>query len=147
MQGDVDRVIDAAKAIALPIDRKVLHVLPQEYILDNQDGIKNPIGISGVRLEAEVHIVTSALTSAQNIVRSVERLASGVGCRRLPLSYNDIYLYSSVNPTPTSLRFTTLDNAIFEFKSVQWQACTSVGCNSFMYFTVPCSCSSGGLSK
>jgi cell division protein FtsA len=73
-QGDVDRVIDAAKAIALPIDRKVLHVLPQEYIVDNQDGIKNPVGISGVRLEAEVHIVTSALTSAQNIVRSVERL-------------------------------------------------------------------------
>lgn len=73
-QVDVDRVIDAAKAIALPIDRKVLHVLPQEFIVDNQAGIKNPVGISGVRLEAEVHIVTSALTSAQNIVRSVERL-------------------------------------------------------------------------
>ncbi len=75
---DVDRVIDAAKAIVLPIDRKVLHILPQEFIVDNQDGIKNPVGISGVRLEAEVHIVTGALTSAQNIVRSVERLGLNV---------------------------------------------------------------------
>ncbi|OVE80438.1 cell division protein FtsA, partial [bacterium I07] len=73
MQHDVDRVIDAAKAIALPIDREVLHVLPQEFIVDNQTGIKNPVGISGVRLEAEVHIVTGAVTSAQNIVRSVQK--------------------------------------------------------------------------
>lgn len=72
-QNDVDRVIDAAKAIALPIDREVLHVLPQEFIVDNQTGIKNPVGISGVRLEAEVHIVTGAVTSAQNIVRSVKK--------------------------------------------------------------------------
>ncbi len=72
-QTDVDRVIDAAKAIALPIDREVLHVLPQEFIVDNQPGIKNPVGISGVRLEAEVHIVTGAVTSAQNIVRSVKK--------------------------------------------------------------------------
>ena len=72
-QNDVNRVIDAAKAIALPIDREVLHVLPQEFIVDNQDGIKNPVGISGVRLEAEVHIVTGAVTSAMNLVRSVKR--------------------------------------------------------------------------
>ena len=72
-QADVTRVIDAAKAIALPIDREVLHVLPQEFIVDNQPGIKNPVGISGVRLEAEVHIVTGAVTSAQNIVRSVKK--------------------------------------------------------------------------
>lgn len=76
--GDVTRVIDAAKAIALPIDREVLHVLPQEFIVDNQPGIKNPVGISGVRLEAEVHIVTGAVTSAQNIVRSVRRAGLGV---------------------------------------------------------------------
>ena len=75
---DVTRVIDAAKAIALPIDREVLHVLPQEFIVDNQPGIKNPVGISGVRLEAEVHIVTGAVTSAQNIVRSVRRAGLGV---------------------------------------------------------------------
>ncbi len=70
---DVQRVIDAAKAIALPIDRELLHVLPQEFIVDNQGGIKNPVGISGTRLEAEIHIVTGAVTSAQNINRSVEK--------------------------------------------------------------------------
>ena len=73
VDSDVDRVIDAARAIALPIDREVLHVIPQEFIVDNQGGIKNPVGISGVRLEAEVHIVTGAVTSAQNIIRSVDK--------------------------------------------------------------------------
>lgn len=72
-QGDVDRVIDAAKAVAIPLDREVLHVLPQEFIVDDQDGIKDPLGMSGVRLEAEVHIITSAVTSAQNIIKSVNR--------------------------------------------------------------------------
>lgn len=75
---DVDRVLEAARAIALPQDREVLHVLPQEYIVDNQGGIKNPIGISGVRLEAEVHIVTGAGPSAQNIIRSVSRAGLNV---------------------------------------------------------------------
>ncbi|MBD3399120.1 MAG: cell division protein FtsA [Candidatus Coatesbacteria bacterium] len=70
---DVKRVIDAAQAIAIPLDREVIHVLPQEYIVDDQDGIKNPVGMSGVRLESEVHIVTGAVTSVQNIVKSVER--------------------------------------------------------------------------
>ena len=72
-QEDVDRVIDAAKAVAIPMDREVIHVIPQEFIVDNQDGIKDPVGMSGIRLEAEVHIVTAAVTSAQNIVKSVER--------------------------------------------------------------------------
>lgn len=72
-QQDVDRVIDAARAVSIPMDREVIHVLPQEFIVDDQDGIKDPIGMSGVRLEAEVHIVTGAVTSAQNIVRSVNR--------------------------------------------------------------------------
>jgi cell division protein FtsA len=75
---DVDRVLEAARAIALPQDREVLHVLPQEYFVDNQGGIKNPIGISGVRLEAEVHIVTGAGPSAQNIIRSVSRTGLNV---------------------------------------------------------------------
>ena len=70
---DVDRVIDAAKAIVIPMDREVLHVIPQEFIVDDQGGIKNPIGMIGVRLEAEVHIITGAVTSAQNIVRCVNR--------------------------------------------------------------------------
>lgn len=72
-QADIRRVIDAAMAVALPIDREILHILPQEFIVDDQRGIKDPVGMSGVRLEAEVHIVTGAITSAQNIYRSIGR--------------------------------------------------------------------------
>ena len=68
-QADIDRVIDAAKAVAIPLDREVIHVLPQEFIIDDQGGIKEPLGMAGVRLEAKVHIVTGAVASAQNIVR------------------------------------------------------------------------------
>ncbi len=72
-QEDLQRVIDAAKAIAIPMDREVLHILPQEFIIDDQDGIREPLGMSGVRLEAKVHIVTGAVASAQNIVKSCNR--------------------------------------------------------------------------
>jgi len=72
-QTDVDRVIDAAKAVAIPADQKILHILPQEFIIDNQDSIREPIGMSGVRLEAKVHIVTGAVTAAQNIVKCLKR--------------------------------------------------------------------------
>jgi len=77
-QKDIDRVIESAKAIAIPLDREVIHVLPQEYIVDNQDGIKNPLGMDGVRLEAKVHIVTAAVTSAQNIVKCVNKAGLNV---------------------------------------------------------------------
>lgn len=70
---DVERVIDAAKAIAIPADQRILHVLPQEFIIDNQDSIREPIGMSGVRLEAKVHIVTGAVSAAQNIVKCMKR--------------------------------------------------------------------------
>ncbi|HEX2385687.1 MAG TPA: cell division protein FtsA [Candidatus Binatia bacterium] len=80
---DVERVIDAAKAVAIPMDREVLHILPQDYIIDEQDGIKEPLGMSGVRLEAKVHIVTGAVTSAQNIVKC---------CNRTGLNVADIVL-------------------------------------------------------
>jgi cell division protein FtsA len=70
---DVERVIDAAKAIVIPMDRVILHVIPQEYIVDDQGGIKNPAGMIGVRLESEVHIVTGSLSAAQNIMKSVNR--------------------------------------------------------------------------
>jgi len=70
---DVNRAIDAASAVAIPNDREVIHVIPQEYTIDEQSGIKNPIGMTGVRLEVEVHIVTSAVTSAKNVYRSLER--------------------------------------------------------------------------
>ena len=78
VQGDVERVIDAAKAVAIPADQKILHVLPQEFIIDAQEGIRDPIGMSGVRLEAKVHIVTGADSSAQNIVKCVQRCGLAV---------------------------------------------------------------------
>ncbi|HET7396101.1 MAG TPA: cell division protein FtsA [Gammaproteobacteria bacterium] len=71
--GDVDRVIDAARAVSIPADQKILHILPQDFVIDGQDGIREPIGMSGVRLEVHVHIVTGAMSAAQNIVRCVER--------------------------------------------------------------------------
>lgn len=70
---DVERVIDAARAISIPIDREVIHVIPQEYIVDDQDGIKDPVGMSGVRLESEVHIITGAIASIENIIKSINR--------------------------------------------------------------------------
>jgi cell division protein FtsA len=80
---DVARVIDSAKAVSFPMDREIIHVLPQEYVVDGQDGIKEPVGMSGVRLEAKVHIVTAAVTSAQNIVKC---------CNRCGLNVADIVL-------------------------------------------------------
>lgn len=72
-RADVDRVLDTARAVALPPDRDILHVLPQDFVLDGQDGIRAPIGMSGVRLEARVHIITTATTSAQNVIKCCER--------------------------------------------------------------------------
>jgi cell division protein FtsA len=75
---DVERVIDAARAVAIPADQQVLHVLPQEFIIDSQEGIPEPIGMSGVRLEAKVHLVTGAVSAAQNIVKCVQRCGLSV---------------------------------------------------------------------
>ncbi|MCS5708144.1 cell division protein FtsA [Candidatus Berkiella cookevillensis] len=72
-QADVDRVIDAAKAVPIPADQKILHILPQQFIIDTQDGIKEPVGMSGVRLEAKVHMVTGSVSAAQNIIKCVRR--------------------------------------------------------------------------
>ena len=80
---DIERVIDAAKAVAIPLDREVIHILPQEFIVDDQRGIADPLGMAGVRLEVRVHIVTGAVTSAQNIIRS---------CHRAGLDVSDIVL-------------------------------------------------------
>jgi len=77
-QGDVKRVIDAAKAVAIPMDREVIHVIPQEFIIDDQDGIREPLGMSGVRLEAQIHVVTAAVTSAQNIVKCANKAGLNV---------------------------------------------------------------------
>jgi len=80
---DMERVIDAAQAVAIPLDREVIHVIPQEYRIDDQDSIKDPTGMSGVRLEAKVHIVSAAVTSAQNIIKC---------CNRAGLNVSDICL-------------------------------------------------------
>ncbi len=82
-QKDVDRALEAASAVAIPLDREVIHTLPQEFIVDDQRGIIHPLGMAGVRLEVKVHIVTGAVTSAQNIVRS---------CHRSGLDVSDIVL-------------------------------------------------------
>ncbi len=71
--GDVDRVIDAARAVPISADQKILHILPQEFVIDNQEGINDPIGMSGVRLEARVHMITGAVSAAQNIIKCVRR--------------------------------------------------------------------------
>jgi len=73
VQTDIERVLDAAKAVAIPADQRILHVLPQEYVIDMQEGIKEPIGMAGVRLEAKVHMVSGALNAAQNIEKCVQR--------------------------------------------------------------------------
>jgi cell division protein FtsA len=82
-QADVERVLDAAKAVVIPADQKILHVLPQEFMIDNQGNIREPVGMAGVRLEARVHIVTSAMSATQNIIKCV---------RRCGLEVNDIIL-------------------------------------------------------
>lgn len=73
MRQDIERVIDAAQAVAIPADQKVLHILPQEYIIDSQEGVKEPMGMSGVRLEAKVHLVTCAINAVQNIEKCIKR--------------------------------------------------------------------------
>jgi len=80
---DIRRVVDQARAISIPIDREVIHILPQEFIVDDQDGVRDPLGMTGVRLEARVHIVTGAITAVQNIVRC---------CNRCGLNVSDIVL-------------------------------------------------------
>ena len=78
VKADLERVLDAAQAVAIPADQKVLHVLPQEYLIDNQGGIKEPLGMSGVRLEAKVHLVTCAVNAAQNIEKCIQRCGLAV---------------------------------------------------------------------
>ena len=89
--GDMERVIEAARALAIPTDQKVLHILPQEYIIDKQEGIREPIGMCGVRLEAKVHIVTGAVSAAQNIIKCV---------RRCGLEVDDVILGSAAPRRP-----------------------------------------------
>ena len=89
--GDIERVIDAARAVAIPADQKILHIIPRDFIIDGQEGIKEPIGMSGVRLEAKVHIVTGAVSAAQNIIKCVRRCgleADDIVLEQLASSYS-----------------------------------------------------------
>lgn len=128
---DVRRVLDAARAVAIPSDREVIHTLPQEYIVDNQRGIVDPVGMAGVRLEVNVHIVTGAVTSAQNLIRS---------CNRAGLEVEDIALESlasakavltdeerEIGVALVDLGGGTSDIAIFENNAIKHTAVVPLG--------------------
>lgn len=130
---DVDRVIEAAKAVAIPMDREVLHVLPQEFALDGQEGIQEPRGMMGVRLEASVHMVTGAVAGAQNIIKCCNRTGLNVADFVLePLASAD----ATLNPEEKELGVAlvdmgggTTDIAMFHGGSVKHTAVLSVGGN------------------
>jgi cell division protein FtsA len=130
---DVERVIDAAKAVAIPMDREVLHVLPQEFVIDDQDGIKEPLGMSGVRLEAKVHIVTGAVTSAQNIIKCCNRTGLNVADIALePLVSAEAVLRDEERELGVALVDMgggTTDIAIFHDGTVKHTAVLAVGGN------------------
>ena len=90
-EGDIERVIDAARAVAIPADQKILHIIPRDFAIDGQEGIREPVGMSGVRLEAKVHIVTGAVSAAQNIIKCVRRCgleADDIVLEQLASSYS-----------------------------------------------------------
>ena len=128
---DIERVKEAAKAIRLPDEREIIHVIPQEYIVDNQGGIKNPVDISGVRLEAEVHIVTGSITSIQNVVKCVNR--AGIDVKDIvlePLSSS----FSVLTPDEKELGCAlldigggTTDLAIFHDDAIRYTSVIGLG--------------------
>lgn len=133
-QKDIDRVIDAARAVAIPPDREVIHVLPQEFIVDEQDGIQEPLGMSGVRLEARIHIVTGAVTSAHNLIKCansagldvcdivLQSLASGEGV----LNKEERDLGAAL----IDFGGGTTDLAIFKGKSIKHTSVLALGGNN-----------------
>ena len=131
---DVDRVIDAARAVAIPMDREVIHVLPQEFIVDDQKGIQNPVGMSGVRLEAKIHIVTGAVTSAHNIVKCANRSGLDVCDIVLePLASGEAVLTGEEKDLGTALLDLgggTSDLAIFSGKNIKHTFVLSLGGNN-----------------
>ena len=130
---DVRRVIDAACAVAIPMDRELIHIIPQEFIIDGQDGIKEPLGMSGVRLESKVHIVTGAVTSAQNIVKCANRAGLDVADVILePLASADAVLSSDERELGVALVDIgggTTDLALFHGGSIKYTSVISVGGN------------------
>jgi cell division protein FtsA len=132
-QRDLDRVLDAAKAVAIPTDQEVVHVLPQDYIIDDQDGIKDPLGMSGVRLEARVHIVTGATTAMQNIVKCCNRSGLHVAdVALMPLACADAVLTDEEKDLGVALvdmGSGTTDITIFHDGTVKHTAVLPIGGN------------------
>lgn len=130
---DIEGVIEAAKAVAIPLDREVLHVLPQEFIIDEQDGIKEPLGMSGVRLEARVHIVTGSVASAQNVVKCANRCGLSVQDIVLtPLASSKAVLSSEEKELGVCLvdiGSGTSEIAVFHAGAVKHTAVLSIGGN------------------
>lgn len=133
-KNDVERVIDAARAVAIPMDREVIHVIPQEFIIDDQGGIQNPVGMSGVRLEAKIHIVTGAVTSAHNIVKCANRSGLDVCDIVLePLASGEAVLTGEEKDLGTALLDLgggTSDLAIFFGKNIKHTFVLSLGGNN-----------------
>ncbi len=132
---DVKRVVDAAQAIAIPMDREVIHVIPQEFIIDEQDGVKDPVGMSGVRLEAKVHIVTATVSAAQNIIKC---------CNRAGLTVHEVVLQHLAGAEATlqqdekelgavlvDIGGGTTDIAIYHGGSVMYTSVLPIGGNHF----------------
>lgn len=130
---DMKRVVDAAQAVAIPMDREVIHVIPQEFIIDEQDGVKDPVGMSGVRLEAKVHIITAAASAAQNVIKC---------CNRAGLTVHEITLQQLASVESTlqqderelgavlvDIGGGTTDVAIFHGGSVMYTAVLPIGGN------------------
>jgi cell division protein FtsA len=132
-EDDVRRAVEASKAIAIPLDREILHTLPQSFVVDDQDGIRDPIGMSGVRLEAKVHIVTGSVTSIQNIVKSVNRVGLEINDIILEqLASSDAVLSSDEKDLGVALLDIgggTTDIAVFSEGSINHTAILPVGGN------------------
>jgi cell division protein FtsA len=132
-QRDLDRVLEAAKAVAIPTDQEVVHVLPQDYIIDDQDGIKDPLGMSGVRLEARVHIVTGATTAMQNVVKCCNRSGLHVAdVALMPLACADAVLTDDEKDLGVALADMgsgTTDITIFHDGTVKHTAVLPIGGN------------------
>ena len=133
-ENDVERVIDAARAVAIPMDREVIHVLPQEFIVDDESGIQNPVGMAGVRLEAKIHIVTGAVASAHNIVKCANRSGLDVSDIVLEsLASGEAVLSDEEKQLGTALLDLgggTTDLAIFSGKNIKHTFVLSLGGNN-----------------
>src|SRR5512147_1693005 len=125
-QGDIDRLIEDCKRVALPSDRKIIHVIPQEFIIDGQDGVYDPLGMSGVRMEANVHIITGLVSAAQNIYRCVQRAGLEVSDMVLePLASSYAVLDDGEKEVAIGIRDVgggTTDLAVFEERTIRHTA-------------------------